>query len=76
MESQSVTAEQKRQEVEQQNRELIGISGRKEEMVQRLQARVEELVQEMATLSAQLDSSKAEARRHTDQIKDRAANKV
>lgn len=76
LEAQLASAEQKRQEAEQQNRELMGISGRKEEMVQRLQSRVEEVVQEMATQSAQLDASKAEARRHTDQLKERASTKV
>lgn len=75
-EGQLAMTEQKRQEAEQQNRELIGISGRKEEMVQRLQCRVEEVVQEMATQSAQLDASKAESRRYAEQIKDRASNKV
>lgn len=76
MEVKLLGAEQRQQEAEKQNRELLGISGRKEDMVQRLQKRVEELVQELATTSAQMETGKLEARRHVDQIKERAANKV
>lgn len=75
-EGQLVNAELKKQEAEQRNRELMEISGRKEEMVQRLQSRVEELVQEMAMLSAQVEAGKADSRRHAEHIKERASNKV
>ena len=76
LEGRLAAAEEQRQEAEQQRRELMGISGRKEEMVQRLQGRVEELVQELAGLSAQLEAAKADARRQADHIRDRASSKV
>ena len=41
-----------------------------------LQTRIEELLQEVSSLSTQLESSKSDARRHVEQIKDRAASKV
>lgn len=75
-ESKLVSAEQKRQDMEQQNRELLGISGRKEDMVQRLQARVEELVQEMTLQSTQVDTAKADARKQVEHVKERSSNKV
>ena len=64
------------QDSDQQNRELVAISGKKEESIQRLQHRVEELLQEVASLTAQMETSKGESRRHVEQIKDRAAGKV
>jgi predicted nuclease with TOPRIM domain len=76
VESKLASAEQKRQDMEQQNRELLGISGRKEEMVQRLQGRVEEVVQEMTLLSAQVDTAKADGRKQVEHAKERATNKV
>lgn len=76
VESKLVPAEQKRQDVEQQNRELLGISGRKEDMVQRLQSRVEEVVQEMTLLSAQVDTAKADGRKQVEHVKERSSNKV
>lgn len=76
METKLGGAEQKQQDAEQRNRELMGISGRKEDMVQRLQGRVEEVVQEMASLSAQVEAAKAEGRRQAEQIKERSSNKV
>ena len=76
VEAQLISTEKRAQESEQQSRELMGISGRKEEMVQRLQSRVEELVQEMAGLSAQIESGKVETRRHNEQLKERASSKV
>lgn len=69
-------AEQRQHESEEQSREMMNISGRKEEVVQRLQARVEELVQEVATLSAQLEAARADTRRQLEQAKDRATGKV
>ena len=41
-----------------------------------LQTRIEELLQEVSSLSTQLESSKCDGRRHVEQIKDRAASKV
>ncbi len=76
LEGRLAAAEEQRQEAEQQRRELMGISGRKEELVQRLQGRVEELVQELAGLSAQLEAAKADARRQAEHIRDRASSKV
>lgn len=70
------TAEKKQLEFEHQNKELIGISGRKEDMVQRLQGRVEELVQEVSGASAHQESIKADYRRQSEQIKERSSNKV
>lgn len=76
LEGRLAASEDQRQEADQQRRELMGISGRKEEMVQRLQGRVEELVQELAGLSAQLEAAKTDARRQADHIRDRASSKV
>lgn len=76
LESHLNSSEKRQQVTEQQNKELLSISGRKEDMVLRLQGRIEELVQEMATLSAQLETEKAAARRQADQIKERASGKV
>ena len=76
VEGRLAAAEEQRQEAEQQRRELAGISGRKEELVQRLQGRVQELVQELAGLSAQLETAKADARRQAEHIRDRASGKV
>ncbi len=76
MEGRVMASEKQQQEAEQRGRELMGISGRKEDMVQRLQSRVEELVQEMAALSAQVEAAKADGRRQADQIRDRSSNKV
>lgn len=75
-ETKLAAAEQKQQDAEQRNRELMGISGRKEDMVQRLQGRVEEVVQEMTSLSAQVEAAKTDGRRQAEQIKDRSSNKV
>ena len=69
-------AEQRQNESEEQTRELMEISKRKEDVVQRLQARVEELVEEIATVSGQLETTRANARRNLEQAKDRAIGKV
>ena len=71
-----MSAEQRQREVEEQSREMMAISGKKEEVVQRLQHRIEEQVQEIATLSAQAESIRTDARRQVEQAKDRAAGKV
>ena len=76
METRLASSDRRQNEMEQQNRELMGISGRKEDMVQRLQKRVEELTQEVATMSAQVEAGKTDARRHTEQVKERASAKV
>ncbi len=76
METRLASSDRRQSEVEQQNRELMGISGRKEDMVQRLQKRIEEQTQEVATMSAQLEAGKADSRRHAEQVKERATAKV
>lgn len=69
-------AEQRQHESEEQSREMMGISGKKEEAVQRMQGRLEELVQEVATTSTLLETSRADTRRQLEQAKDRALGKV
>ena len=76
MEAKLASAEQRQREIEEQSREMMAISGKKEEVVQRLQHRIEEQVQEIATLSAQVESIRVDARRQVEQAKDRAAGKV
>jgi len=76
IEAKLMSAEQRQREVEEQSREMMAISGKKEEVVHRLQHRIEEQVQEIATLSAQTESIRADSRRQVEQAKDRAAGKV
>lgn len=63
-------------DVEEQNRELMAIASKKEENVQRLQSRVEELIQEVSSLSAQLETNRSDSKRHSEHLKDRAASKA
>ncbi len=76
LEAKLSSAGQRQSEVEEQSREMIAISSKKEEVVQRLQHRIEEQVQEITTLTAQVDSMRADARRQVEHTKDRAAGKV
>ena len=70
------SSERRLRELEEQNRELMSIASKKEESAQRLQNRVEELIQEVSSLTAQLEGSRSDSKRHTEHIKDRAASKV
>ena len=63
-------------ELEEQNRDLMTISGKKEENAQRLQNRVEDLVQEVSSLTTQLETSRSDSKRQSEHLKDRAASKV
>ena len=63
-------------ESDEHNRELMSITSRKEETIQRLQGKVEELTQEVSSLSGQLEDNRSDAKRQTSQLKDRAASKV
>ena len=76
VEGRLVSTEHSKQELEQQNRELLGISARKEELVRRLQERVEQLVQEITALTAQAESAKNDGRRQAEHVKERASSKV
>lgn len=69
-------AEKRLTESDEHNRELMSITSRKEETIQRLQGKIEELTQEVASLSGQLEDNRSDAKRQTSQLKDRAASKV
>lgn len=60
------------QEVDQQNHELVALISKKEETIQRLQARTEEFIREKAALSSQLDSLRADSRHQTEELRARA----
>ena len=64
------------QEAEQQNRELMSLAARKEEGVQKLQGRVEELLHTASSLSGQLEAGRADSRHQLEQAKDKTASKV
>ncbi len=68
--------ERRLQETEQQNRELAEMVGKKDEDVQRLQGRVEELLRDVAAANSQQELSKSGYKRQVEQTKDRAASKV
>ena len=64
------------QEAEQQNRELMSLAARKEEGVQKLQGRVEELLHTASSLSGQMEAGRADCRHQLEQAKDKTASKV
>ena len=70
------SSERRLRELEEQNREMMSIASKKEENVQRLQNRVEDLLQEVSSLTAQLEASRSDYKRQTKHLKDRAATKV
>ena len=70
------SSERRLRELEEQNREMMSIASKKEENVQRLQNRVEDLLQEVSSLTAQLEASRSDSKRQTEHLKDRAATKV
>lgn len=68
--------ERRLQDTEQQNRELMEIAGKREDAIQKLQGRVEELVREVSSVTSKYEMAKSDYRRQTEQNKDRAASKV
>lgn len=76
LEAKLAIAERRQQECEEQSREMMNLSGRKEEAVHKLQGRVDEMVQEGATLSAQLEASRTDTRRQLEHSKERSSGKV
>ena len=52
------------------------LTSKKEEVIQRLQKRSEELLQEIAHLNEKIDSSKSEGRRQVEELRDRLTSKV
>lgn len=63
------------QELDQQNRELMALTNKKEETIQRLQGRMEEFIREKTALSSQLDSLRADLRHQTEELRERAAGR-
>ena len=61
--------------MDQQNRELMAITNKKEETIQRLQGRTEEFIREKTTLSSQLDSLRADLHHQTEELRERAATR-
>lgn len=70
------TSDRRLREVEEQNRDLMSITSKKEENVQRLQSKVEDLIQEVSSLTTQLETSRSDSKRQTEHLKDRAASRV
>ena len=70
------SSERRLRELEEQNREMMSIASKKEENIQRLQNRVEDLLQEVSSLTAQLEANRSDSKRQTEHLKDRAATKV
>lgn len=70
------SSDRRLKDVEEQNRDLMSIASKKEENIQRLQSKVEDLVQEVSSLTAQLETSRSDSKRQTEHLKDRAASKV
>ena len=61
------------QELDQQNRELMALTGKKEETIQRLQGRMEEFIREKTALSSQLDTLRADLHHQTGELHEKAA---
>ena len=70
------TCTRRAQEADLQSRDLVAIATKKEEMVQKLQHRIDEQCEEISALRLQLESSKGEAKQLCEQQKDKAAAKV
>ena len=68
--------ERRLQDTEQQNRELMEIAGKREDAIQKLQGRVEELVREVSSITSKHEMAKSDYRRQAEQNKNRADNKV
>eukprot|EP00731_Ephydatia_muelleri_P023786 Em0016g57a len=68
-------AEKRAHEVESQNRDLVAIATKKEEVAQKLQHRVDEQCEEIASFRLQLESTKEEAKHLCEQQKDKAVAK-
>lgn len=62
-------------ENEKQNKELLAITTRKEEIIQQLQIKEEQYIEEMASLNRQLDTAKSDARKRLEEVKERSDSK-
>ena len=63
------------QESEKQNRDLIVITGKKEEMIQQLQRKEQQNLEELASLNRQLDTVRSDSRKHGEELRERAVTK-
>ncbi|KAI6656356.1 Outer dense fiber protein 2 isoform X3 [Oopsacas minuta] len=62
-------------ECDQQNRDLINISSKKEEALQRVQTRLEEVTNENINLSRQYESRRTESRRQVEQMREKLSSR-
>lgn len=67
--------EKRVEETEQQNRELIAITAKKEEMIQHFQRKEQNLIEEVASLNRELDSFRAESRRQIEDMREKGSSK-
>lgn len=63
------------QESEVQNREWIITKAKKEEMIQQLQRKEQQHLEELASLNRQLDTMRSDSRKHTDELRERSVTK-
>ena len=62
-------------ENEKQNKELLLVTSKKEELIQQLQFKEEQYIEEIASLNRQLDNSRSDTRRQIEDLKDRNESK-
>ena len=62
-------------EYESQNRELLAISSKKEEIIRQLQLREEKHIEEVASLNRQLDTTRVDARKQLEEYKEKSSSK-
>ena len=63
-------------EADRQNRDLVAITSKKEEVIQRLQKRSEELLQEITQLNTKVEGARSDNRRQVKELRDKLASKV
>lgn len=62
-------------EYESQNRELLAISSKKEEIIRQLQLREEKHIEEVASLNRQLDTTRVDTRKQLEEYKEKSSSK-
>ncbi|XP_003386665.2 PREDICTED: outer dense fiber protein 2-like [Amphimedon queenslandica] len=67
--------EKKLADSDKQNKDLLLITSKKEELIQQLQFKEEQYIEEIASLNRQLDSSRSDARRQIEDMKNRNESK-
>lgn len=68
-------AEKRAQEAESQNKDLVAIAMKKEEMIQKLQHRIDEQCEQLTSIRFQMESTKEEAKQLCEQQKEKAVTK-